>query len=776
MKLQEIGNSKCMKCPLHEGTKHVCLMGDGNPKADIVFVGEASGSDEDRAGRPFVGASGNLLANILAEYKLTRRQVYVTNSVKCRPPNNRKVHVKELRACSEYLIKEIQAIQPKLVVALGRAAIEALMNEPVVIAANRGRIFNSPVKEISHIPIALTYHPAAVKRDNTLITSVFSDFDFFFRVLEKGAPVRSACVYKKGVAPVKDKVSIDLETHGLNPFVPSKGILAVGTSVHSRTGYCTTEIDSISDIVSNKSVLKIGHNIKFDIKWMWKGGYNFIGPIHDTLVAEHLLDENLPSFGLKEITLVNTDMGAYSAEIDRTLKLVGRDMSKVPIKTVMRYCAQDVDAAYRAYLRQVPKLKAKGLMKLFKLVMAGEMVIARAEFAGVKIDQYRHRTLATEYRKKLRVLKRKIEKLCAGKLKNPNSSLQLGRVLTGHFGLPIVKKTKTGRISVDEAALEQLLPMDESGVVKTIIKFRRYRGDYVKYLTPNKMLWQPDGKVHCWFNISGTDTGRYSCVQPNLQQVPKQEKSPIKELFIPSFKGGRLVNLDYDQGELRILAQESRDSKLIRTFKEGLDIHRATASDLYGVEYDEVTKVQRYAAKVINFGIIYGMGRDKLAAQTKMTEHDAERFLRDYLANYPGVRSYIREKHNQIIERGYVTNLFGRRRTINIVDLDDIREVRRAQRRAVNAPIQGGLHDLNILGMVALYRELRAAGMESKIVLAVHDSITLDCPLHEVEAVKKLAVDVFQNPDTEQFGFKFIIPLTVSIGVGRNWKEASESD
>lgn len=776
IELKDIRNPKCTDCGLCETAKHVCLVGEGNPKADILFVGEAPGADEDDRGRPFVGDAGRLLTNVLAEYKISRRDVYITNAVKCRPPANRKPHVKEIRNCKQYLMAEIKSVKPKLIVGLGRTAMESLLDEKTfTLNSGRGKIFYSPLAEAKGIPIICTYHPAAVKRDNSLITSVFQDFQFILSVLENGVPKRKKCIYKLGVADVEEFVAFDLETTGLNPYVPGSRIIACGTSVKRYTGYCTSKLGKVAGILSNKSILKIGHNIKFDIKWWWLHGGEFDGKIYDTLVAEHLLDENTPSLGLKELAAQYTDMGPYSAELEKTLKEVG-GMENVPFSILSKYCAQDVDATLRLRKRQIPRLIEEGLMPLMYLTMAGEMVMARAEYLGVKVDQFKHRKLEKIYRKRLIKLKQELSDLSNGELENPRSTPQIIKVITKQLKLPIIRRTKTNKPSVNVLSLNELSDADTSGFIKLLLKYRNLRGDYSKYLTLKKTLWEPDGKIHCNFNIAGADTGRYTCTNPNLQQVPKKAKSPIKSLFISRYRHGRIVNIDYDQGELRILAQESRDKELIRAFKEKLDIHRLTASKLFAAPYDIITDEERFAAKTINFGIMYGMGIDKLATTTGMSEKEASKFMRDYKAAYIGVKHYIQEKENQILEQGYVTNLFGRRRRINIVDINNIKEVRRAQRQAVNSPIQGGLHDLNVLSMVALSNKLKQLTLKSAIILAVHDSVVLDCPKEETDEVCEVARNIFENPDTSLFNFEFIIPMTCSIGVGENWMEASEGD
>jgi len=768
-------NSNCVLCPLHEGVNTVCLWGRGNLNADIMFVGEAPGADEDRLGEPFVGAAGQILTNILKEFKIERKKVYISNSVKCRPPNNRRPRIKEVRACTHYLLSEINQVKPKLIIALGQLAGSTLLDQADFrVTVSRGKVFYSSYPEAEGIPIVVTYHPAAIKRDNTLIESVFQDFSFFMDILKNGIKERKKCVYKKGVSQVKKRASIDLETTGLNPFNPGSSIICVATTNRSHSGYCTTHIEKVRDIVANPDILKIGHNIKFDIKWFVTHGFKFNGQIHDTIVGEHLLNENLPSYGLKELAAVYTDMGAYSAKLERQLELVGHDPSKVPISTLMDYCSQDVDAAMRFYKAQIPRLKEEGLMPLFGLTMEGEMVMARAEIRGVNIDKKRHEVLHNKYETRIDELREEIKSICGTQLDNPNSGVQLAKVLVGKMGLPALKRTKTGKVSVDEEALKKMLKYDRKGIIKLILRYRNLRGDYTKYLTPARKIWQEDGRVHCEFKIHGTKTGRYSCKNPNLQQVPRE--SQIKSMFISTHKNGKILQVDYDQGEYRLLAHLSQDRFLLSAFESKEDIHKRTASQLFKVKYENVTDKQRYDAKQLNFSIIYGMGVERFAAATKMRLDDASHFMQSYKDARPGVKQYILDRENEILERGYVENLFGRRRRIPIIDLDDKREVKHAQRQAVNAPIQSALHDINILATTLLDRSIRNKGYTSRIILVVHDSIVLDCPNEEVNDIKKLAKEICENLPTSAYGFELTVPMNVSIGVGSNWKEASEND
>jgi len=781
--LIRIGNSGCRECPLYEHVHHVCLMGKGNPNAELMLVGEAPGETEDQLGEPFVGRAGTVLNELLEEFKIKREDIYITNAVKCRPPNNRTPHVGEMRACRHYLLDEIKTIQPKVILALGGLAMKSLLNETkFAIAANRGMINHALDSDINEIPVFVTYHPAAILRDERYLEPCVADFERVKGYLEHGAKPKAETKYYKGTASPRHHIVFDLETSGLNMFDPTRRILCVGTSVHATTGYCTNNLEAIRGILEDASCTKIAHNLKFDYKFLRTRGYKINGPVYCTMVGQHLLDENCVSFGLKELAAVHTDMAGYAHRMEKTLRLVNNDVTKVPEKILHSYCAMDVDASHRLYDMQVPQLEEQGLWPLTKLTMAGMKVMAEAEIAGVSLDMEKLKYLSRTYRKKIAFLYKEIEEKTGLDKFNPDSGQQLGKILTGKFGLKIIKMTKTGRVSVDKHTLDLLESHDKTGFVTTIKRLRKLKGDYAKYLHPERPVYDTDGYVHTDYRISGTDTGRYSCTDPNLQAMTKD--SPIKEMFVSRFKKGKLVQLDYDQGELRLLAQYSNDTRLMRAFNEGQDIHKATAAEIFGIPLDKVTDEQRFAAKTINFGIIYGMGADKLARTINISVVRAAGYIRQYKKRLTRVNDYIEQMGNTILKHGEVKSLFGRRRRIPIsldetvpfqdLDYEEKKKILSAQRKAVNAPIQGGLHDLNILSVVALNKKLRSEGARSKILLVVHDSTIIDCPEDEWKDVIEIATEIYCNPDTSRFKFTFNVPLTVSVGYGTSWKDASE--
>ena len=773
LSLSEIRDSACRECPLHTGARTVCLMGHGNTSCSLMLVGEAPGEDEDIVGKPFVGKSGKLLDNILLESGIVRSEVYISNAVKCRPPSNRTPKQKEIDTCRHYLIAEIRAIRPKLIVGLGRVAMQSLLNtHQFVLKHGRGGVFYLPDEGLQDIPIIATYHPAFISRDISHLAPCLEDFVRVKEVLEYGVPEKVEAKYYHGVSPYKKHVVVDLETTGLDMFAPDGDILCVGTSNKDHTGYCTPDVERTRKVLTDPSVVKIGHNAKFDYKWLRTKGIRMRGSLHDTLVAAHLLDENLPSYGLKELAIQYTNMGRYAEPMERAVKLVKKDMRKVPAKIRDHYCAMDVDATHQLYALFKPQLKEQGLWPLYQLSMAGMKVMAEAECSGVKIDMTRHAYLSKLYRKKITRFGSEIKEV-AGEDFNVNSTVQLANLLVTQMGMPVISMTKKNRISMTKATLLQMLPYDKSDVLKKVLLYRKYNKEYGLYFKEGCKFVSADGFVHTDIKIHGARTGRYSSTNPNLQNIPKV--SQLKTMFVSRFKRGQIVQIDYDQGELRILAHQSQDKRMLAVFRAGKDIHSATAAEVLGKKIVHVTEEERAMGKTLNFAIIYGIQAFHLGERLGISTSAASRFLKEYRERYKGVAEYIAAMEEQIVNDGFVTSLFGRKRRILIGDPDDEKYVAKVKRQAVNAPIQGGLGDLNVLSTVALSKRIRYHKMKTLILFPVHDSLVLDCPTEEVDLLKNIANDVFCNPDTSKFGFKFNVPLTIGVGFGSNWKEASEN-
>jgi DNA polymerase-1 len=354
----------------------------------------------------------------------------------------------------------------------------------------------------------------------------------------------------------------------------------------------------------------------------------------------------------------------------------------------------------------------------------------------------------------------------AGEEFNINSPKQLGNILFEKLKLPVVKKTKTG-YSTDVEVLEQL--KDQHEIVENIIEYRqvmKLKSTYIDGLL--NMVNIGDGRIHSNFNQTVTATGRISSTEPNLQNIPVRMEMgrQIRRVFVASDEQHILVDADYSQIELRVLAHISGDARFIDAFLKGEDIHRRTASEIFGVPIDEVTPEQRNSAKAVNFGIIYGISDFGLARNLGISRNRAKKYIDSYLSKYPGIKEYMEEIVKQAKERGYVTTLMGRRRKLPELSSRNYNIRSFGERIAMNTPIQGTAADIIKKAMNDVYYGLKERGLKSKLVLQVHDELIIDTYIPELDQVKALVKEKMEN------AMKLDVPLVVDIGVGASWYDA----
>jgi DNA polymerase-1 len=393
------------------------------------------------------------------------------------------------------------------------------------------------------------------------------------------------------------------------------------------------------------------------------------------------------------------------------------------------------------------------------------LVLARMEAAGVAVDAFRLARQSEEMSVRIDGLVKQAYEL-AGHDFNLSSPRQLAQVLFAEQGMPVKKKTSSGTPSTDEEVLTELAA--DYPLPKVILEHRRLtklQGTYLDKLP--KMVDPADGRVHTTFSQAVAVTGRLASADPNLQNIPvrTEEGRRVREAFVGE-NGRKIVSADYSQIELRIMAHLSQDKELLAAFARGEDIHRSTAARVFGKKIEDVTPEERRMAKVINFGLIYGMSAFGLAQNLGIDRHVAASYIDQYFERYPDVRRYMEQKRMEARERGYVETAFGRR-----LWLPDIRSSRKmvqaaAERQAINAPMQGTAADLIKKAMIGVDRWLREKGLASKLILQVHDELILEVPPEEVETVKKGVAAIMADAG------QLSVPLIAEVGVGDSWEEA----
>lgn len=779
--LTEFRNPKCNKCGLCKDAEYICLTGYGSIKTSILIIGEAPGHREDESGRPFVGKAGKVLDVVLQQLGLSREQVYITNAVHCRPPENHKISLDEIRACRSYLEAEIKKINPKIIITLGDTAVKAIYNSNLTsISKERGRLtYNEEFK--AHI--ISTYHPAYALRKPEAAKWIFADIksglelnkikdktlDLDYQEIKGNAQTALKEITKYGV------VSIDLETSSLDMYDPKGEIKCIG--------FCNTKgkawiyfndrpgmVEFTQKVLDATDIL-IGHNIKFDLKWMYTRGLTYKKQIWDTMVAIHLLDENYPEKALKH--LARTELGVFGqklAEYSQTVQDHWENKTEPTNEEWLIYNGGDVDATWRLYKKFGDALVNQNLIRL----MTQEMHILKAliymEMNGFHIDKKKFSQIEKDYSAQIADSQHKL-KAILGDI-NLASTLQLRECLYVKRNLPILLYTPTKEPSCSEQAITELLrtriKKEDKEALELLLKFRnasKLFNTYIKGIREGGLI-KNDSKMHCNYKITGTVTGRLSCSEPNLQNIPRE--GSIKLMFTSRFNGGQIIQGDYSQAELRLLAHHANSESLINAFLSGRDIHREVASKVFKKPYDTITEQERKFTKQVNFGIVYLISPQGLAEKLNVSDKEAGRLIDEWFEEFPEVQVWIKKMKLKVITEGYTSNIFGRRRRFFGVN-ENTGEGREAQRQGVNSPIQGGAGDLTKYAMAKTLFTLRKEGFKSLVIGNVHDAIMIDSPREEVEEVVEILHDIATHPIID-----LKVPMDMDIKVGPSWGELKE--
>lgn len=546
---------------------------------------------------------------------------------------------------------------------------------------------------------------------------------------------------------------------------PASGELAAPAPVTNLPPLTDPRMASLVALLGDPAVPKAGHNLKYDWQVLRRAGVELAGVTYDTMLASFVLDPGRRSHGLDTLSLEHLGRGMRQYS-----DLTGKGKSQtpfaeVPIADAAAYCG--ADSATVLALREffAPSLREMGLESLLRdLEMPLVPVLVDMEWEGIAIDRPLFARISSELSRDLMQLEMRISQ-AAGASVNLNSPKQLAALLFEKLQLPALKRTKTGP-STDADVLEELAKVHE--VPALILEYRevqKLKSTYVDVL-PSRIN-AATGRIHTSFNQTGAATGRLSSSEPNLQNIPVRTSrgEEIRKGFVPG-AGFRFVVADYSQIELRLLAHLSEDPAFIQAFRSGGDIHRQTASIIFGVPLEEVTPEMRARAKTINFGTIYGQGPFALARQLGISQDEARDFIAQYFVRFSGVRAYLDLQVRLAREQGYVETLFGRRRYIPEIKDKNFNLRGFAERTAANSPLQGSAADLIKIAMVRIHDTLKAERSGGRLLLQVHDELVLEAPEAEVDAVAALVRGHMEGAATLK------VPLVVDVGTGGNWLEA----
>ena len=529
----------------------------------------------------------------------------------------------------------------------------------------------------------------------------------------------------------------------------------------SREGVLRT----LRPLLEDPGMKKYGQNIKYDYILLANSGIRLQGIAGDDMIASYLLNPSKHRHSLEELSreYLDRQIITYSDVAGSGAKAI--PFSQVEVGKACRYSGEDADLTLQLAQLLMPKIEADGFAELFHEVELPLIeVLAAMEMNGVRLDVPLLEVMSREFEIKMDKISEEIFDL-AGESFNINSPQQLGKILFERLKLPGGKRTKTG-YSTDVEVLNEL--SKDFPLPAKVLEYRSLSKLKSTYVDALPQLVNPKtGRIHTSFNQTVTATGRLSSSDPNLQNIPirSPEGRRIREAFMPE-EGSRILSADYSQVELRILAHLSRDPFLVDTFQKDQDVHAATAGEIFHVSPDRVNPEMRRLAKVINFGIIYGMSAFGLAKELGIQPAVAQAYIANYFQKYHGVRDYIDSSLEAAREKGYVTTLMNRRRYLPDIKSPN-RSVRQfAERIAINAPIQGTAADLIKVAMIRIHRRLIQEKRETKLTLQIHDELVFEVPEAELEGVKGLVKEEMEGV------MKLVIPLKVEVGVGKNWAEA----
>jgi len=575
----------------------------------------------------------------------------------------------------------------------------------------------------------------------------------------------------------QDFFSFDTETDGLNPL--TAGLVGMSFAVKEKEAWYVPFPENkeevlkilsyLSPALQNPNSLKIGQNIKFDILVLRKYDVHVAGKLFDTMISHYLMNPEL-RHGMDY--LAETYLKYKTIHIDKLIGSKGKNqisMRNVPINEITEYAAEDADITLQLKNHFELELKKEGLEELFyEIEMPLIYVLAEMEASGVKLDIAALKQSSETLTKELIRLEKEIYELAEGTEFNINSAKQVGEILFDRLKIDEkAKKTKTGSYSTSEDILEKL--RSKHPIIGKILEFRGLRKLLSTYIDALPELINPQtGKVHTSFNQTVTSTGRLSSTNPNLQNIPIRDElgREIRKAFITETEDCIFFSADYSQIELRIMAHLSEDENMIAAFRDGEDIHAATAAKIYGIPISEVDKDMRRKAKTANFGIIYGISVFGLADRLNIPRSEAKELIDGYFRTYPGIRSYMDECISKAKKQGYVETIFKRKRFLADINSNNAIVRGYAERNAINAPIQGSAADIIKLAMVRIYKRFKENALKSKMILQVHDELNFNVYPNEHDIVKQIVLEEMENV------INMKIPLIADCGEGSNWFEA----
>jgi len=592
-----------------------------------------------------------------------------------------------------------------------------------------------------------------------------------YQLVENEGELRRLCDF----FITKEFVSIDTETTSTDAI--SAELVGLSFSAEESKAFyvpvpanykeALKVVEIFKPLYESDKIMKIGQNIKYDYEVLTRYGVTIQGKMFDTMIAHYLIQ---PELHHNMDYLAETLLGYQTIHIEELLGPKGKkqkNMRNLSPTDIYEYAAEDADITLRLKNVLEPRLKELGVEELFwNIEMPLVRVLADMELNGVCLDTEALQDTSKIFNERMREYEQEIYKE-AGEEFNISSPKQVGDILFGKLQImDKPKKTKTGQYVTSEEVLQSL--ENKSPIVRNILNYRGMKKLLSTYIDALPKLINPrTGHIHTSFNQALTATGRLSSSDPNLQNIPVRtdDGKEIRKCFIPE-EGCLFFSADYSQIELRIMAHLSEDENMMEAFREGHDIHRATAAKIWHEDIDKVTDAQRKKAKQANFGIIYGITTYGLAQRMDISNAEAKDLIQDYFRTFPKVQAYMEHAKEVARAKGYAETLFHRRRYLADINSRNATVRGFAERNAINAPIQGTEADIIKVAMVRIWERFKKEGIRSKMILQVHDELNFSVYPEEREQVERIVIEEMQN------AYPLNVPLIADAGWGKNWLEA----
>ena len=592
-----------------------------------------------------------------------------------------------------------------------------------------------------------------------------------YKLIENEEELRQLCDF----FITKESVSIDTETTSTDAI--SAELVGLSFSVEEKKAFYVAVpanyeealkiVQIFKPLYESDKIMKIGQNIKYDYEVLTRYGVTLQGKMFDTMIAHYLIQ---PELHHNMDYMAETLLGYQTIHIEELLGPKGKkqkNMRDLSPTDIYEYAAEDADITLRLKNVLEPRLKELGVEELFwSIEMPLVRVLADMELNGVCLDTEALQDTSKIFTERMKQYEQEIYKEAEEEF-NISSPKQVGDILFGKLQImDKPKKTKTGQYVTSEEVLQSL--ESKSPIVRNILNFRGMKKLLSTYIDALPKLINPrTGHIHTSFNQALTATGRLSSSDPNLQNIPVRtdDGKEIRKCFIPE-DGCLFFSADYSQIELRIMAHLSEDENMMEAFREGHDIHRATAAKIWHVDIDKVTDAQRKKAKQANFGIIYGITTYGLAQRMDIPNGEAKELIEGYFRTFPKVQAYMEHAKEVARAKGYAETLFHRRRYLSDINSRNATVRGFAERNAINAPIQGTEADIIKVAMVRIWERFKKEGIRSKMILQVHDELNFSVFPEEREQVERIVIEEMQN------AYPLNVPLIADAGWGKNWLEA----